>query len=77
MTIASPSGSRATISIRPQGLRFGSSSITTSPAASRRQIAHVTTSQLADLFPEQFTARPVLRAVRAASRAPTPTDAPW
>jgi hypothetical protein len=36
MTIASPSGSRATISMRPQGLRFGSSSITTSAAASRR-----------------------------------------
>jgi hypothetical protein len=36
MTIARPSGSRATISIRPQGLRFGSSSITTSAAASRR-----------------------------------------
>jgi hypothetical protein len=36
MTIARPSGSRATISMRPQGLRFGSSSITTSAAASRR-----------------------------------------
>jgi hypothetical protein len=36
MTIASPSGSRATISIRPQGLRFGSSSTTTPAAASRR-----------------------------------------
>jgi hypothetical protein len=34
MTIASPSGSRAIISMRPQGLRFGSSSITTSAAAS-------------------------------------------
>lgn len=37
-------------------------------------IAHVTPTQLADLFPEQFTARPVLRAVRAAPPASAPTQ---
>lgn len=35
-------------------------------------ISRVTPALLADLFPEHFTARPTLRAVRAAPRAPTP-----